>query len=256
MKKDGDILRYTDDRLGKDQAKSGESSGELAPPTDQEFLDAVKDAGYEVAFDVAPDGALDRESKSWHLMECDRCGYKERMSLAVESVACPKKCTGTMRPVDGGIGRRIAGYDHAASTEELDRDELPRDIEQDLEAAFDTGGDVEEAAIPDARERPVDIFVTAMRATRKVTRALKAGYSDVKTVRVVCVDCRLACIIAESTQAEIDHATCVGKRAEVICLECCKKNGVNPDAGGITEGQAKELSLILMKRSVRRENAN
>jgi len=51
------------------------------------------------------------ELRSWHLMQCDRCGYSERMSLVIASIACPKKCKGTMRPVDGGIARRIAGYE-------------------------------------------------------------------------------------------------------------------------------------------------
>ena len=54
---------------------------------------------------------IDTEHLSWHLMRCDRCGYRERMSLVIASIACPKKCKGIMRPVDGGIARRIAGYE-------------------------------------------------------------------------------------------------------------------------------------------------
>ena len=54
---------------------------------------------------------LDDESRSWQLMACDQCDYKERMSLSVKSIACPRKCRGVMRSVDGGIARRIAGYE-------------------------------------------------------------------------------------------------------------------------------------------------
>jgi hypothetical protein len=55
------------------------------------------------------------ESRSWQLMACDRCDYKERLSLSVGAIACPKKCRGVMRPVDGGIARRIAGYEKERS---------------------------------------------------------------------------------------------------------------------------------------------
>jgi len=51
------------------------------------------------------------DHQSWQLMRCDRCDYRERMSLAIESIACPKKCKGTMRPADGGIARRLVGYE-------------------------------------------------------------------------------------------------------------------------------------------------
>lgn len=51
------------------------------------------------------------ESLSWQLMRCDRCDYRERMSLTIESIACPKKCKGVMRPADGGIARRLVGYE-------------------------------------------------------------------------------------------------------------------------------------------------
>jgi hypothetical protein len=49
--------------------------------------------------------------RSWQLMRCDRCDYSERMSLVIASIACPKKCKGVMRPADGGIARRLVGYE-------------------------------------------------------------------------------------------------------------------------------------------------
>lgn len=105
-------------------------------------------------------------------------------------------------------------------------------------------------------ELEIDTFITAQRASRNLSRMLKKQYADLQTVRRPCVKCGLACLIASSSDQVIKDLEADGKRAEVICFECCKQCGVDPDKGGITEGQAKELSLILMKRSVQKENTN
>lgn len=83
-------LRIVADDSETDRLKVGESSGELAPPTSSEV------------------SKIFAEEVSWQLMECGECGYRERMSLSIEKILCPKpRCDGWMVSCDPNAGKRV-----------------------------------------------------------------------------------------------------------------------------------------------------
>ena len=98
-------------------------------------------------------------------------------------------------------------------------------------------------------EPPIDVYIRAQQATKKYVRKLRRLYPVVffHSVRHVCCRCHLPCLLAGSTEAERVKLEGEGKRVEVICSLCYPED--ISSAGGVTEGQAIELSEALLKKA-------